>query len=226
MAMSRPRTASNASMPRRRRSARFRDTRRAKPSRNRVHSVAKKMNGARQYGDMRLGKLATFAVVAVGLWLGSGASAHAQTACQVDLEHVPADVSEAITSWVSAEPRCAVALSVRVVPTDGGLYVVATDANGGVRERVVPDAETAAVLVASWAADDAGAEPRTDIVEALSVIGPPEPTRVRLRPVRSRLTPAAYTGGDEVDGGPGNAPGRRRGAGLDRMVTVGFTTAK
>jgi len=44
---------------------------------------------------------------------------------------------------------------VRVVETDGGYYLLARDRAGRVHERIVPDAQSAGVLVASWAADDA-----------------------------------------------------------------------
>jgi len=80
--------------------------------------------------------------------------------CRVEMVRVPDDVRPVIEDWVRAEPRCAVQLAVRVIPTDGGLYVLATDGSGRVRDRVVPDATTAAVLIASWVADD-GASPTT-----------------------------------------------------------------
>jgi hypothetical protein len=75
--------------------------------------------------------------------------------CDVKIMRAPDDVRAVIESWVKAEPRCAVALEVRVVPTQGGLYLLVRDEHGRERERVVPDAQSAGVLVASWAADDA-----------------------------------------------------------------------
>ncbi|MEJ7604318.1 MAG: hypothetical protein WKG01_41040, partial [Kofleriaceae bacterium] len=39
--------------------------------------------------------------------------------CDVTIARAPDDVREVIESWVRAEPRCSVALEVRVVPTDG-----------------------------------------------------------------------------------------------------------
>lgn len=74
--------------------------------------------------------------------------------CSVDVAHAPAEVRAAIESWVRAEPRCDKHLEVRVVPTAGGFYLLARDDQGRVRERVVPDAQSVAVLVTSWAADD------------------------------------------------------------------------
>ena len=74
--------------------------------------------------------------------------------CAVEIVHAPAAVRTAIERWVSAEPRCNKHLEVRVVPTAGGFYLLARDDQGQVRERVVPDAQSVAVLVVSWAVDD------------------------------------------------------------------------
>lgn len=80
----------------------------------------------------------------------------AQTAepCRVRVVLAPDDVRAQIEAWVRAEPRCVRELEVRVVPTHDGLYISAADRDGHVRERVVPDAQSAAVLVVSWMADD------------------------------------------------------------------------
>jgi hypothetical protein len=75
-------------------------------------------------------------------------------ACQVSIVRAPDEVRSVIEAWVSSEPQCSVALEVRIVPTEGGLYLLAQDEQGRVRERIVPDAQTAGVLVASWIADD------------------------------------------------------------------------
>lgn len=75
-------------------------------------------------------------------------------ACQVTIARAPDDVRAVVEAWVTSEAQCSVALEVRIVPTDGGLYLLAQDEHGGVRERIVPDAQTAGVLVASWIADD------------------------------------------------------------------------
>ena len=79
--------------------------------------------------------------------------------CEVTISRAPDEVREAIEAWVNAEPRCTTTLDVRVVPTDGGFYLFARDGAGRVRERVVPDAQAAGVLVASWVADDLIAGP-------------------------------------------------------------------
>jgi len=76
--------------------------------------------------------------------------------CAVNMVRVPDDVRPVIEEWVAAEKRCAVTLSVRVLVVVDGLYVLASDDSGRIHERVVPDALTAAVLIASWAADDSG----------------------------------------------------------------------
>jgi hypothetical protein len=68
---------------------------------------------------------------------------------------VPDDVRPVVEKWVHAEQHCSVALEVRIVPTDGGLYVIARDDRGQSHERVVPDATSAGVLIASWVSDDA-----------------------------------------------------------------------
>ena len=74
--------------------------------------------------------------------------------CTVTIVRAPEEVRPILEHWVRAEPSCNVSLDVRVVPTDGGYYILATDENQRVRERIVPDAQSAGVLVASWIADD------------------------------------------------------------------------
>lgn len=78
-------------------------------------------------------------------------AAHASP-CSVDIARAPDAVREVITQWVEAEHDCGPPLEVRIVETSGGLYVLARDAAGHVHERVVPDAQSAGVLIASWAA--------------------------------------------------------------------------
>jgi len=95
--------------------------------------------------------------------------------CEVTISRAPDDVREAIEAWVKAEPRCATTLDVRVIPTDGGFYLLARDGAGRVRERVVPDAQSAGVLVASWAADDGIAPPSTTPPPVEAVVPPAAP---------------------------------------------------
>jgi hypothetical protein len=92
------------------------------------------------------------------------ASAHAAP-CEVSIPRAPDDVKLAIEDSVNAELRCGSPLEVRVVPSDGGYYLFARDASGRVRERVVPDAQSAGVLVASWMADDGTPEPASTVIE-------------------------------------------------------------
>lgn len=87
----------------------------------------------------------------------AGSAARAERApgiCIVAVMSAPDDVRQTIEAWVHAEPRCGTYLEVRVVPIFNGFYLYARSADGRVRERVVPDAQSAGVLVASWSADD------------------------------------------------------------------------
>ncbi|HEY4238253.1 MAG TPA: hypothetical protein VGM88_00475 [Kofleriaceae bacterium] len=77
------------------------------------------------------------------------------THCSVTVAEAPAPVAGTIQEWAQGELHCKTSLVVRVFPVAHGLVIVATDPNGGVRQRVVPDADSAGVLVASWIADDA-----------------------------------------------------------------------
>jgi hypothetical protein len=97
-----------------------------------------------------------FLIATIGLALAAR-TAHAE--CTVDVARAPDDVRTTIQRWVAAESHCAHALEVRIVPTEGGLYLYARDEHGVVRERVVPDGQAAGVLVASWVADDSPAVP-------------------------------------------------------------------
>lgn len=74
--------------------------------------------------------------------------------CAVTITRAPDDVRVAIEDWVAAEPACATTAEVRVVVTDGGYYLLAIGSDGRIHERVVPDAQSAGVLVASWIAAD------------------------------------------------------------------------
>jgi hypothetical protein len=77
--------------------------------------------------------------------------------CAVTITRAPEEVRAAIETWVAAEPDCTTTAEVRVVATDGGYYVIAIDGAGRVHERIAPDAQSAAVLVVSWIADDSTA---------------------------------------------------------------------
>ncbi|MBS1122593.1 MAG: hypothetical protein H6Q90_4821 [Deltaproteobacteria bacterium] len=120
--------------------------------------------------------------------------ARAQPTCTVAVVHAPEAVTAEIEAWMRAEPPCRVALQVRAVATADGLYVIAQEPSGRLHERVVPDGRTAAVLVASWAADDGAAAPAvaTSATPGTSAPGTSAPGTtavVATRPVerRSRL---------------------------------------
>lgn len=107
-------------------------------------------------------------VIAIVLAAAPALAQPAPAACDVTISRAPDEVRAAVAHWLAQDTRCSVALDLRVVPTDGGYYVLARDNAGRIRERVVPDAQSAGVLVASWAADDGlGPAPlrraRTDI---------------------------------------------------------------
>lgn len=110
--------------------------------------------------------------------------------CDVRIVHAPDAVRAEVAHWLLDEATCGAPLEVRIVPTTDGLYVFARDTNGRVRERVVPDAQSAGVLIASWAASDADA-PKPAISVELSY-APPAPAP--LAPPRDalvrRYTPA------------------------------------
>src|SRR5215468_4431933 len=74
--------------------------------------------------------------------------------CAVTIVRAPEEVRRVIEAWVRKETACRIALDVRAVPTDGGLYLLARDSAGRLHERIVPDAQAAGVLVASWVAND------------------------------------------------------------------------
>ncbi|MDQ3335300.1 MAG: hypothetical protein M4D80_09060 [Myxococcota bacterium] len=140
------------------------------------------------------------------------------SSCEVTVSRAPDEVREAIETWVRQEPRCSTTLDVRVVATDGGFYLFARDGAGRVRERVVPDANSAGVLVASWVADDliaATTPPSPPPSQAPSVM-PPSATPVVGTPSAEATAIVATT-----------RPARTRGRWLTvgGMIDVGETEA-
>lgn len=101
-------------------------------------------------------------------------------ACQVTIARAPDDVREVVETWVRSEAQCSTALEIRIVPTEGGLYLLARDEHGGVRERIVPDAQTAGVLVASWIADDNAPAPAP--APPPRPVAPPAPAAESISP--------------------------------------------
>lgn len=104
----------------------------------------------------------------------------AQVECVVHVVEAPATVRAEIERWVAAEPRCSRSLEVRVDATPRGFHLVATDGTGRVRERGIPDAESAAVLVVSWMADDSTTEPEV-------TVSIPAPTAAAVIPLRGGI---------------------------------------
>jgi hypothetical protein len=104
--------------------------------------------------------------------------------CGVTFVRAPDDVRYAIERYLRDEPRCTSSIELRVVPTDGGYYLLAQRPDGRIHERLVPDLQSAGVLVASWVADDwtapadayapppAPSAPLTVIVDPLRVGAP------------------------------------------------------
>jgi hypothetical protein len=142
------------------------------------------------------------AFVALGVVALAPAGASADP-CRVNIVAAPANVRAEIETWVRAEPKCARQLEVRVAPAEGGYDLHARDDRGHVRTRVVPDAQSVAVLVVSWMADDSVAAaplpvevpsfadaPATDfeIPPPIGAIGepPPAPTLVAPAPGAAR----------------------------------------
>lgn len=79
--------------------------------------------------------------------------------CEVRFVRAPGEVRHVIEAWLAAEPRCSSSIDLRVVPTADGFYLLAQRPDGRIHERLVPDAQSAGVLVASWVADDWVAPP-------------------------------------------------------------------
>jgi len=105
--------------------------------------------------------------------------------CNVNIVRAPDPVRQTIEHWLANE-HCTLALQVRIIPTEGGLYLLATDDRGRVRERIVPDAQSAGVLIASWAADDGlgGAAPPPGVADAGGPpVAPPAPPPPMAPPV-------------------------------------------
>lgn len=105
--------------------------------------------------------------------------------CSVTFVRAPDDVRYVIEQWLRAEPKCSGTIELRVVPTDGGYYLMAQRPDGRIHERFVPDAQSAGVLVASWIADDwTGAPQRAPEATPAPTPGPAAPLTVIVDPLR------------------------------------------
>ncbi|NVB77808.1 MAG: hypothetical protein HOV81_05380 [Kofleriaceae bacterium] len=149
--------------------------------------------------------------------------------CAVTIARAPDDVRIVVDAWIAAEPSCSTALEVRIVPTEGGLYLLARDEHGRVRERIVPDAQSAGVLIASWAADDVIVAPPVTPAPApepaIAPAPPPEapPAAPAVAPpapmAPSMMGPSMAPGalGGPVDGPPAPSLPKR----ISKWISVG-----
>lgn len=112
---------------------------------------------------MRHALLLATLLAASALASPAAAQSMARESCAVTIVRAPDDVRTVVEQWVQAEPKCSVKLELRIVPTEGGLYLLARDEHGRLRERVVPDAQSAGVIVASWVAADSNAPTPYDV---------------------------------------------------------------
>jgi hypothetical protein len=146
--------------------------------------------------------------------------------CDVRIVRAPDGVGARIEAAVAAEPACSRALELRVIEVRDGLYLFARDDRGRVHERLVPDAESAGVLVASWAADNSFVPPSEfDIVppdfddDPVVVEDEEEPRRsvatttyeddVEQAPARSTTRPPHYLAVGFLTGDGGKTRGVR-----------------
>jgi hypothetical protein len=146
--------------------------------------------------------------------------------CEVTIARAPDDVRTVVESWVQAEPSCNVKLEIRIVPTEGGLYLLARDEQGRLRERVVPDAQSAGVLIASWVAADSTAANPYDV--RTPPVAPPAPA-VAPEPQTQlpAVAPPPQLGPVESAHGPGAAPVIASAVAPEksRWLSLGFMTA-
>jgi hypothetical protein len=140
-----------------------------------------------------------YALILATVLAGSTAAAQpaARPQCAVTILRAPDDVRTVVESWVQAEPNCNTKLEVRIVATEGGLYLLARDDSGRLRERVVPDAQSAGVLVASWVAADSSAAPPPVVAPepamppVMPPVAPPSAAPPALAPSAEAYAPGA-----------------------------------
>jgi hypothetical protein len=138
--------------------------------RRHITAICDEKPGCGNHGvSMRLVALGVMAVAMPAA--ARPASPHAE-ACPVTVVRAPDEVRAIVDAWVRTEPRCGAALEVTIEVAEGGFVLTARDARGGRRVREVPDAQTAGVLIASWAADDRFAAPAPGAAMARGVDTP------------------------------------------------------
>jgi hypothetical protein len=153
----------------------------------------------------------TSPIIAALLAMAAPAAAQPQQRCEVRFVRAPDDVRHVIETWLAAEPRCTSTIDLRVLPTDSGYYLIAQRPDGRIHERLVPDAQSAGVLVASWVADDWVA-PRSDVWST------PRPKSAPAEPV---LAPPRYTAPHETPTVNAIRAQRPRRSGGPRWISVG-----
>ena len=121
------------------------------------------------------------------------------------------------------------ALEVRVIPTDRGLYVLARDDRGRSHERVVPDATSAGVLITSWAADDSVAPLPPPPPVAIAPVPPPvaaAPAPIAALPRRVATAAAVETSEPVGLGARAAATSPTHWIGLSGVVGIGTSTER
>lgn len=117
--------------------------------------------------------------------IGGTAAVEAETEpapCAVRFVRAPAGMAPVIAARLEALAACTMPLDVWIVRSDEGLYLVARDGLGRMRERMVPDVEVAAALIASWV------EPGAFEHEAPDVTPAPDAAAITAEPT---ATPSA-----------------------------------
>lgn len=135
--------------------------------------------------------------------------------CGIQLRRAPDDARAVIVAALEADPgACGGALEVWIVASEGGLYVQARDGLGRVRERVVPDAATAAALLASWVEVDAAQPVWSPPVAPAAPPAAPAPTTVIASAAPGAVTVVAAPGDAVVAVASPRRGGRTRSIGV------------
>ena len=140
-------------------------------------------------------RFSTAALTAACVMASAHTAAAQEPSCSVTFVRAPDDVRHVIERWLAKEPRCVSSIELRVLPTDDGYYLLAQRPDGHIHERIVPDATAAAVIVASWVADDwtvspARPLPTTPPPSGAQIVETPAPSVIRhvaVEPSDSRI---------------------------------------
>jgi hypothetical protein len=165
------------------------------------------------------------ALVVVAGAVPAGADPAPPVPCGVQVRRAPPDLGEAIRLRLAQLSACDVRLDVWIVRAEDGLYVIARDELGRVRERIVPDAEVAAALIASWVEIDVSMP-----LTGTGLLAAPAAPAVRVAiaddaPIRAPARPPLSDVGERVVPPGGDAAGEPIGSTLGFTVFAGFTQA-